>query len=139
MRVDVKKAIKARRLQLLFQIDQLNPYRCQECAACTIKVNCQCPAAIKIRAIGDQINALPNPKREERIASLVAQGKVYLTPRIYFELREAELINREIAHKIGWSISKLQKWKSDKGLADERLSAVRKAQMAKQREKEVAQ
>ena len=69
--------MRQKRIEILKQIDLLESKRCDKCTAHSKYNNtlCECPAAVKVRKLGDELMMLTKPRGGNAAAKTKPKGK----------------------------------------------------------------
>lgn len=137
-----KLEMKAKRQEILKEIDVLEKQRCEKCSVSTLNtamVHCGCRAAVEIRKLGTQYEAIAKEARMGRVHVVVAKVKNEgLTVEGYQELREFNLTDLQIIKLIGTNKSAFINWKAEmklNGYKAEVLESTEKVEKPKLYEK----
>lgn len=113
----MKKDIKTQRLEILAKIDVLDKERCEKCIGgqnTNEEMNCNCPAAVKVRKLGKEYASLATEVREKRMKALINELKCNgLSVELYQKLRETELTDKQIIAKSKMNKRDFVEWKAD--------------------------
>lgn len=113
--------MKARRLELLGELDQLQPRLCKRCrppAKLTAK-GCNCMVSKRMREIGKELLELRETPTSALLKQLVGMKLKNFTPELYYRLRENEISDTRIREYTKWHSDKLVEWKRKHGINNE--------------------
>lgn len=115
-----KAEAKTKRQELLDKIYELEKKRCKNCNTSTLNkamVHCECSAAVKIRKLGAEYQAIATKAREGRLQAAIDAVKARgLTIEIYKTLKEMGMVDKDIYKTLGIRQQVLIDWKYDNGL-----------------------
>lgn len=116
----MKSEVKQKRRAILQQIDRLEKNRCIVCiggTANTKEINCQCEAAVEIRKLGAEYEAVAKSSRKNRIQALIGQiQKNGISKELYLNLRELDMTSKEIQKVSGLGQLEFHIWKQNENL-----------------------
>lgn len=110
--------MQAERAKILLEIDELDKQRCDLCAKLGDNHGavCECPAAVKVRKLGQEIIKHTNPRNIHEFEMLAKVGIENLTEDIYRHVKEEGLKETEIAKALNTKRATLYDWRRDNGL-----------------------
>lgn len=115
-----KTEAKAKRQELLAEIDAFEKKRCENCKTSSLNkalVHCKCPAAVKIRKLGKQYESIAIKAREGRQRKVIAECKKEgLNMRTYLTLKVMGLIDKAVYKALGIKQEVFIEWKYESGL-----------------------
>lgn len=119
------------RQRLLNRIDHLELERCPKCHKHNynaIDTHCQCPAAVEIRNLGDQLLKQRSSRRSEPETDcrhLIKRFSENMTVDVYRQLREQNYSIMRIATEAKIPKTRLHKWRQENGFVHNEKTAVR--------------
>lgn len=115
-----KEEAKAKRIELLTEIHELEKKRCSKCKEGGQKTgayNCKCEANMKIRKLGTEYLNIATKARAGRMKQLIRETKkTGLTLEKYRIFREMGMIDKEICQTLKLGMQKFYDWKYENGL-----------------------
>lgn len=115
-----KLEAKAKRQELLAEIDTFEKKRCNKCSTSSLNtamVHCKYPAAVEIRRLGKQYESIAIQAREGRQQVVIAECKEQgLNMRTYLTLKEMGLIDKAVYKALGIKQEVFIEWKYENGL-----------------------
>lgn len=115
-----KVEAKAKRQEILAEIDVQEKRRCEKCSVSTLNkamVHCQCSAAKEIRRLGKQYESIAIKAREGRQQVVIEECKEKgLNMRTYLTLKEMGMIDKAVYKALGIKQEELVEWKYENGL-----------------------
>ena len=90
--------MRQKRIEILKQIDLLESKRCNECTAHSKYNNtlCGCPAAVKVRKLGDELMLLTKPRGGNAAARLDKMKFEDMTVEIYKDIKKTGMSDKDI-------------------------------------------
>lgn len=118
---------KQRRLAILKKIDAWEKERCATCSGeyASKITQCQCEAAVEIRKLGVQFEAISKETRQKRIKHLLhTLKKNGLSVDVYDELKSFDVQDKQIIRNQGIDTYTFYDWKASVGKMKERRFTV---------------
>ena len=125
--VKCKQQLRKARLVILAEIDRLDKLRCGLCIpengfSESEKSHCGCDSAVKVRALGIQLNELVSPRKtpETKVIVVPDVSNVTLedfTVELYEKMKLARLRDRDIRELLGVGGTRFVKWKDKNGMS----------------------
>lgn len=117
----MKTEIKQQRLDILKELDRQELRRCDKCSPKYRTMHCDCPAAVEIRRLGEELNTIVSANKESRIKDYLEQAKeTGLTTDLYTRLRDSEVTNKQIMKVLGLTDWQMRWWLENGELPPER-------------------
>lgn len=107
---------KQKRLAILRQINRLEKERCETCGGMfsysNHSVYCDCEAAVVIRKLGEELEAISNDSRQKRIQHLLhTLKKNGLSVEVYDSLKDLDVHDKRIFQYLGMAGETFRDWK----------------------------
>lgn len=105
------------RKTILAQIDALEKQRCDKCNTQSAGINCKCKAAVEIRKLGKEFEAISKVKRKARIKELLSTLTYEsINLETYDALKCLEITDKEIIQRSKINQFDLHLWRFENGL-----------------------